>query len=410
VARSGRWLPPPRLTRPEVLRRTRPTADPSGGRLDEAGLARVALPLAAIAAFLAVSGLAVYAAAVGGTLGFDFLAYREAGLRVLAGQPLYDPTVQQTGGFGFFYYPPPFVLAILPFTWLDPTLASWIWLGLSVAMLVGGIWLLPVRASVRWTTLLLAGLSWPVAYALKLGQVGPLLFLLFALGWRWLEAPARIGVIGAIGAMVKLQPGMLFGWALLTRRWMAVLVGGVLLIAAALIATVAFGGFGIWTDFVAVLRNVSDPITTPHNFTPGAVAFQAGLAPGAAAVLQVVSTVLVAVAVVVSALLLRSDASYLVAVVASQLLSPILWDHYAMLLLLPVAWLLERRQWWAVLIPLSTSAVVLVVGAPAAIYPIAFWAGLLGVLAVGWRERRAGDQRDREHATNVPPTAVDAPA
>ena len=35
-------------------------------------------------------------------------------------------------------------------------------------------------------------------------------------------------------------------------------------------------------------------------------------------------------------------ASYLVAVVASQLLSPILWDHYAMLLLLPVAWLLDR--------------------------------------------------------------------
>ena len=34
--------------------------------------------------------------------------------------------------------------------------------------------------------------------------------------------------------------------------------------------------------------------------------------------------------------------SYLVAVVASQLLSPILWDHYAMLLLLPVAWLLDR--------------------------------------------------------------------
>ncbi|HXI81148.1 MAG TPA: hypothetical protein VNM34_10065, partial [Verrucomicrobiae bacterium] len=121
-------------------------------------------------------------------------------------------------------------------------------------------------------------------------------------------------------------------------------------------------------------------------------------------------TVLVAAAAVAATLVLRSDASYLVAVVASQLLSPILWDHYAMLLLLPSAWLLERRKWWAALIPLSTSAVVLVVGAPSAIYPIAFWAALLGVLAVGWRERRAADEPDREQAPSAPPTAVDAPA
>ena len=37
---------------------------------------------------------------------------------------------------------------------------------------------------------------------------------------------------------------------------------------------------------------------------------------------------------------------------ASQLLSPVLWDHYAMLLLLPVAWLIDRGQWWAVRVPL----------------------------------------------------------
>ena len=84
---------------------------------------------------------------------------------------------------------------------------------------------------------------------------------------------------------------------------------------------------------------------------------------------------------------MRSEASYLVTVVSSQLLSPILWDHYAMLLLLPVAWLLARRQWWAVLIPLLTSVVALFVGMPAVLYPIAFWATLLGVLGVGWRER-----------------------
>ena len=327
------------------------------------------------------------AAAQAGTLGFDFQSYHQAAQRVLAGKPLYDTSILQTGGFGLFYYPPPFVFAILPFAWLDPVAASWAWLGLSVAMMLGAIFLMPVRASIRWATLLLAGLSWPVAYALKLGQVGPLLLLLFALGWRWLDAPVRFGVVGAIGAVVKIQPGLVLGWALLTRRWMAVAVGAAVLVLAVVVSTVLLGGMSVWTDFLTLLRNVSDPITTPHNFTPGAVAYQAGLPSGLAASVQVVSTALVVVAVVASALLLRPEASYLVAVVASQLISPILWDHYAMLLLLPVAWLLERRQWWAALIALSTSSFVLLVSLPPALYPIAFWAALLGVFAVGWRDR-----------------------
>src|SRR6185295_2448550 len=212
-------------------------------------------------------GIVVLAAAGAATLGFDFQSYHQAAQRVLAGQPLYDPSIQQTGGFGLFYYPPPFVFAIVPFAWLDATAASWIWLGLSVAMLLGGIYLMPVRASVRWATLLLAGLSWPVAYALKLGQVGPLLLLLFALGWRWLDAPVRFGVVGAIGAIVKVQPGLVLGWALLTRRWRAVAVGALVLVVAAVVSIILLGGLSVWTDFLTLLRNVSDPITTPHNFT-----------------------------------------------------------------------------------------------------------------------------------------------
>src|SRR6185436_8123652 len=162
----------------------------------------------------------------------------------------------------------------------DPVAASWVWLGLSVAMLLGGIYLMPARASVRWGTLLLAGLSWPVAYALKLGQVGPLLLLLFAIGWRWLDRPAAVGAAGALGAIVKIQPGLILVWALLTRRFGAVAIGAAILVVAAIAATIVLGGFGVWADYVALLRNVSDPITTPHNFTPGAAAYQFGVPTG----------------------------------------------------------------------------------------------------------------------------------
>src|SRR6476659_1968807 len=356
---TGLRPPPhgPGQDHPVGAARQRPRLDfgPMRDGLDPGALARAALPVAAIASLLVIPGLVILAAQSAGTLGFDFLAYHEAANRVLAGERLYDPTIQQTGGFGLFYYPPPFVLAVLPFALLPAATATWLWLGASMAMLVAGVALLPVGVTVRWATLLLAGLSWPVAYALKLGQVGPLLFLV---------------------------------WALLTLRLRAVLIGGTILVVAAAASTVLLGGIGVWQDYVALIRNVSDPITTPHNFTPGAAAYQAGVPAGLATAIQLLSSALVVAAVILAALRAPADASLLVAIVASQLLSPVLWDHYAMLLLLPVAWLLERRQWWAVLIPLVTSAVTLVVSLPAIIYPLMFWISLLGVLAVGLREGR----------------------
>ena len=82
------------------------------------------------------------------------------------------------------------------------------------------------------------------------------------------------------------------------------------------------------------------------------------------------------------------DAGYLVAVVASQLVSPILWDHYAMLLLLPVAWLLERRHWWAALVPMATS-VVLVGVVPPIVYPASFVLVVLVAVLLGARNSGA---------------------
>ena len=96
--------------------------------------------------------------------------------------------------------------------------------------------------------------------------------------------------------------------------------------------------------------------------------------------------VLAMIAVVVTALRSPAVASYLVAVIASQLLSPILWDHYALLLLLPVAWLVDRGQAWAVLIALATPW-LLVGTVPDAIYPVAFWVTLVAVAVIGARER-----------------------
>jgi hypothetical protein len=172
-------------------------------------------------------------------------------------------------------------------------------------------------------------------------------------------------------------------WAVLTRRWTAVLAGAVTLLVLAAAATLV-ADLGAWSDFLLLVSRVSDPITTPNNVTPGAIAYALGVSPETASLVQYGSMALAIIAVVVAALWLPSVPSYLVAVVASQLLSPILWDHYALLLLLPVAWLCERGHWWAVLIPLATS-VALVGLVPPVVYPVVFWVTLAGMFAVGAR-------------------------
>jgi Glycosyltransferase family 87 len=347
-------------------------------------LGRAALPIVAVLVFAVVVGSTV--AVAGDTLGFDFLAYHAAAVRLLDGQPLYDMRYATTGGFGLFYYPPTFAPLLLVFGLFSAGTAVWIWTGLLIGAFALGTAILPVSRTVRWWIVLLAGLSWPFAYAVKLGQVGPLLFLLFTIGWRWLDEPIRLGVSAALGTAVKLQPGILFVWALLTGRIAAVGVGAVTLVVLAVAATVISGG-GAWSDFMTLVRQVSDPITTAHNFTPGAIAYQVGLSVEVATWIQVASTAIVLVAVVAAARMATAEASYLVAVVASQMLSPILWDHYAMLLLLPVAYLCAAGRWWALLIPLAT-ATPLVGLTPPVTYPIAFYVTLFATLVVGIRSRR----------------------
>ena len=359
-----------------------------------------ALPVVAIVLFVLTTGAIIWSA--GSTLGYDFHAYEGAARRLLDGQRMYDPAIDVAGGFAIYLYPPPFALAIVPLAIVGGQAAVAIWTGLMVLAFLAGVALLPVTRNVRWLVLLLGALDWPVVYSIKLGQVGPILFLLFAIGWRWLDRPGRLGAAIGLGTLVKVQPALLLGWAALTGRWRAVGIAATVIAGAALLATV-IAGTQPWVDYPALLGRVASPLTTPHNFTPGAIAFQAGVPMELANLIQWLSVGLALAAVVVAARTVSAEASYLVAVVASQVLSPLLWDHYAMLLLLPVAWLLERRQWWAAVIPLAT-AIPLIGIVPPAIYPVVFGICLVAPLAVGL----AGRERDRGPATSHPSMTLDS--
>src|SRR5689334_9630094 len=141
------------------------------------------LPPIAIGTLVLTVGATLVAA--GPTLGYDFLAYHAASSRLVSGAPAYDTSFEAAGGFGLFYYPPTFIPLILAVGILPAATATWAWTALLLGAFAIGVAALPVSLRVRWLTVLLAAQSWPFLYAVKLGQVGPVLFLLFALGWRW---------------------------------------------------------------------------------------------------------------------------------------------------------------------------------------------------------------------------------
>jgi alpha-1,2-mannosyltransferase len=341
-------------------------------------LARAAVPVLAILVF---AGLVVaILASAGDTWGYDFQAYAQAAHRLLDGQPLYDSNVDLAGGFAIYLYPPPFAVAFIPFALLGDQVGLYAWTAFLIGCTVAAVALLPVSAPLRWGMLLLAGLSWPVLYSIKLGQVGPILLLLFVLGWRWLDRPVGLGASIGVGTVIKVQPALLGIWALLTGRPRAALVAAAVVIVA-VVVTLPFVGLTAWSDYASLLSTVSEPVTTPHNFTVGAVLYQAGVSAETATIIQWGVVVATLAAVLVAALRLDAEASYMVAVVATQLVSPLLWDHYAVVLLLPAAWLLARGAWWALAIPIATS-LPLVPFVPAAVYPIVFIISLLGPFTV----------------------------
>ena len=368
-------------------------------------LVAAALPVFASVTMIVMVAATITAAASAGTLGYDYDAYHSALQRVLSGGTLYDVSVEFMGSSSLYFYPPTFIVLTAPLALLDQTIAVWVWtLALPIAF-AASVALLPVDGRTRWLILLLGATSWPLLYAIKLGQVGPIVLLTFVVGWRWIDRPWRLGTAIAIGTAIKIQPALLFAWALVTGRRRAVAAGLMTLALLALVATIVAGPTA-WLDNATLLTRVSRPIDTPHNFSPGSIAMMAGLPQGLAWAIQIANWVLVAAILVVATLRCAPVASYMAVVIATQLVSPILWDHYALVLLLPVAWLISRGHRWTVVIPLATS-IVFVGAIPPVAYPLAYWVTLIMVVREGWPSRsgesRSGRQGPRDKT--LPPQA-----
>jgi hypothetical protein len=279
--------------------------------------------------------------------GGDFAIFRRAGQSVLDGRsPYVHPTLKLLAANDRFVYPTPFALPFVPFALLPERVAAVGFLALSVGAVLGATWLLGVR---DWRCYGAALLGLPVFGAFGVGSIGPFLLVLCALGWRFRDRTVA-GVPLALAAAAKLFLWPMLVWLLITRRFRAfaaslATLGAILFIWASIDAR----GMQLYPQTVRLLNEVQrwKSYSIESLFISlHASGFASEVAAG-----------VVALAAVLAMLALRrrgERVTFAAAVMTALIATPILWTHYLVLLIAPIAiarprlaplWLLPALLW-----------------------------------------------------------------
>jgi hypothetical protein len=308
------------------------------GHASPRGLATAALVFVAVIAMVGLAGMS----AAEGLLSWDVrFAYLPAAEAVLDGDSPYpaldDPILEDQKGY---VYPPQLLFLLFPLTVLPVGVASVLVAVGLIALLLGTLRVLEVE-DVRCYA---AALLWvPSISGVLLGNVSiPLAFALAVL-WRYRDRvwPPAVAIGLSVSAKLLLWP--VFVWMLATRRWRAALAS-VVLGASVTLASWAAIGFDGLTAYPDLLQRLSD-IQSHRSYSFVGVAEELGVGPAVGHVLLfVVGGGLLAGCVLFAR---RGDdaRAFTCAVAATLAVSPIVWLHYLVALLVPMAILRPRFTW-----------------------------------------------------------------
>jgi hypothetical protein len=318
-----------------------------------------------------VLGLATCAAvellvnARGAQHGLDFHGIWRAGRDVLLGRSPYITPGAKTLLLqsNAFVTPPVLAELAVPFSLLPFTLAIVLWNMVCVMAFVCALKL----AGVSDRRALVVGLcSFPFLASIDLGQPDGVFALGVALAWRWRDSWRGAVAIGAVIA-AKLLVWPLIIWLLVTRRVrLAAIAGGsALALLAASWAAIGFNGLSQYPRLLAADAQAFE--ARSHSIV--AAAMRLGISEHPARLLTVVLAVALALTVARGAQ--WTDLGWFTGMLlAGLLLSPVLWSHYLVILLIPLAlscprlsllWGLTALFWISPLEPPSTDAQVIVV-------------------------------------------------
>ncbi|OFW53797.1 MAG: hypothetical protein A2146_08350 [Actinobacteria bacterium RBG_16_67_10] len=293
---------------------------------------------------------------------FDFDIFLGAGDDVLAGRSPYPKPEALEGQLGSPYAYPPLLallvtpLAVLPETVADTFVPGVVFTLLLIAATVGALGLLGVR---DWRCYPVA-LLYPVTLeAFEYGAIGPVLLFLLALAWRFRDDSVGSGVAtgGAVVLKLFLWPSLV--WLAVTRRLRAAALGAVAAAALALLSWSVIGFSGL-AGYPRLLRRLVEN-EAENSYSGFAVLRAIGLPELASHALVLAGGVAL---LVLAGRAARTPAlesveqdrrSLTLTLAAALVLTPILWLHYLVLLVLPIALARPRLSllWFA---PLAMTA------------------------------------------------------
>ncbi|MBY0526455.1 MAG: DUF2029 domain-containing protein [Gemmataceae bacterium] len=280
-------------------------------------------------------------------------------------------------------HPPVAVLFALPSAALPYPRAHLLWNVLSLAMLAVSAWWIARALGLRilggfGIALIFVAFSTPLRTQLLQGQLNLVLLVLITGTWLANRAgrPGLAGALLGVATAIKLLPALLFLHFALQRRWRAVAVG-IASTAACILATLAILGPQAFQDYAthATPQMAEWRSNWENNSLAGywAKLFDPGtkgspVAPFFRAPLLARALTLLSCAALIGLLTwagrgIRSrraaDLAFGLTVLAIPLVSPVSWEHYFLILLLPLAILwqhlpvgLPRWAFWGLVLVL----------------------------------------------------------
>jgi hypothetical protein len=267
----------------------------------------------------------------------DLGIFLEAGDAILDGRSPYQ-AVEGIGHYLGYVYPPLLAFAVIPLSVLPPAAAASIWALATFGFVAWSLWLLGVR---DWRCYPVA-LLWPFTReAVEYGAIGPLLLLFVALLWCYRDHSwgAAGATAGSIAAKLFLWPLAL--WLAFTGRVRAAALSVALTLVLVFVPW-AFIGFTGLSQYPELLDEVADQ----QDYRSYSVIALVRSLGGSPALAQALSIALgLALLVLAFREARRADApsrtrdrrSLTLTLAAALVLTPVVWPHYLVLLLAPIA-------------------------------------------------------------------------
>ena len=266
----------------------------------------------------------------------DLGIFLNAGDAVLHGRTPYRD-VDAIGHHLGYVYPPLLAFVMIPLSILPAALASSIWALMTFAFVSWSLWLLGVR---DWRCYPVA-LLWPFTReAVEFGAIGPLLLLIVAFLWRYRDSTwgAATATASAVAAKLFLWPLAL--WLAFTGRIRTAGLSIAVTFVLVFVPWIAIGLAGL-RQYPALLQEVADQ----QDYRSYSVIALVRSLGGSSELAKVLSLLLGVALLALAFRAARHSTSlrdrdrislgYVLA--ASLVLTPVVWPHYLVLLLAPLA-------------------------------------------------------------------------